>query len=153
MEGRNDVLCFTTPPLENDLEVTGPVTLTLYVSSAPDTDFTGKLVDVFPDGRAMILTKGSCERATAPRSSTPHRSSPRSLHRLTIDLWSTANVFKTGHKIRLEVSDSNFPRFDRNSNTGGTIAEEPETEFVVAENTIYHDAEHPSHLTLPLIGR
>jgi putative CocE/NonD family hydrolase len=154
VESRPDVLCFTTPELERDTEVTGPVALTLYVaSSARDTDFTGKLVDVHPDGRAMILTEGilRARHRTAPAA--PEPLEPGAVYELRIDLWATANVFKAGHRIRLEVSSSNFPRFDRNTNTGGDIPTEGYGDLVVATNRIYHDAARPSHVVLPLIER
>jgi putative CocE/NonD family hydrolase len=151
VESRPDVLCFTTPALERDTEVTGPVTLTLYAaSSARDTDFTGKLVDVHPSGRAVILTEGILRARHRTAPSAPELLEPGTVYELRIDLWATANVFKAGHRIRLEVASSNFPRFDRNTNTGGDFDGD---EIVVAENRVYHDAGRPSHLTLPLIER
>lgn len=154
IETRADVLTYTSAVLARDLEVTGPVRLVLYVrSDAPDTDFTGKLCDVHPDGRAMILTDGILraryrESFTAPR---PLRAGE--IHRLEIDLVATANVFRAGHRIRLEVSSSNFPRFDRNTNTGGVIARESAADFRIAHNEIWHDESHASHLVLPVIAR
>lgn len=154
IEARADVLTYTSAVLARDLEVTGPVRLVLYVrSDAPDTDFTGKLCDVHPDGRAMILTDGILrvryrESFTAPR---PLRAGE--IHRLEIDLVATANVFRAGHRIRLEVSSSNFPRFDRNTNTGGVIARESAADFRIAHNEIWHDEGHASHLVLPVIAR
>ena len=153
-EARRDVLTFTTPPLERSVEVTGPVTLTLFVSSsAPDTDFTGKLVDVHPDGRAVILTEGILRVRYRHSLSEAQLMTPGEVYRLTIDLWATANVFRPGHRIRLDVSSSNFPRFDRNSNTGGTIAHERECDFVAAVNRVFHDRDHASHIVLPIISR
>jgi putative CocE/NonD family hydrolase len=154
VEEREDVLCYTTPPLEWPVEVTGPVELVVYVSSsAPDTDFTGKLVDVHPDGRAEILTDGILRARYRESLSQPALLEPDSVYALHIDLGATSNVFKAGHRIRLEVSSSNFPRFDRNSNTGGTIAIEGKEDFVVAENRVYHSGLYASHLVLPLIER
>jgi putative CocE/NonD family hydrolase len=154
VESRRDVLCFTTAPLQEELEVTGPVTLTLFASSsAVDTDFTGKLVDVHPSGRAVILTEGILRARYRNSMATPELMTPGETYELAIDLWATANVFKAGHRIRLEVSSSNFPRFDRNSNTGGTIAEERESDFVVAVNRVFHDRARPSYVTLPVIDR
>jgi putative CocE/NonD family hydrolase len=119
--------------------------------TAPDTDFTGKLVDVYPDGRAMILTEGIL-RARYPNSSTElELMEPGKIYELSLNLWATANVFLPGHRIRLEVSSSNFPRFDRNSNTGGDIVSETADQYQTAVNRIFHDAAHPSHLILPLI--
>ncbi len=154
VESRADVLCYTSAVLEEDLEVTGPVSLVLYVrSSARDTDFTGKLVDVHPDGRAMILTDGILRARYRGGFDRPESLTPGTVYRLEIDLVATANVFRAGHRIRLEVSSSNFPRFDRNTNTGGVIATETADDFIVATNEVLHDAAHPSHLLLPVIAR
>lgn len=154
VEARQDVLVYTTAPLACDLEVIGPVELTLYVaSSARDTDFTGKVVDVYPDGRALLLTDGIL-RARYRRSFSQTELLERdTVYELHVDLVATANVFLAGHRIRLEVSSSNFPRFDRNSNTGGPIARETEAESVIAINQIFHDRQHPSTLRLPIIER
>jgi putative CocE/NonD family hydrolase len=154
VEARADVLCFTTPVLEQSVEVTGHVTLVLHVSSsAPDTDFTGKLVDVQPDGRAILLCEG-IQRARYRKSLTdPRPMEPGTVQELTIDLNVTANVFLPGHRIRLEVSSSNFPRYDRNTNTGGDIATEGEADLAVAVNRVHHGSNHPSRLVLPLVER
>jgi putative CocE/NonD family hydrolase len=150
IERRADVLVFTTPPLTQDLEVTGPVRVLLYAStSAPDTDFTAKLVDVFPTGEARNLTDGilrlryrqSLDKAELARSG--------EIYKLTIDAGVTSNVFLKGHRLRVEISSSNFPRFDRNPNTGRAIADE--TALRTASQTIYHDREHPSRIILPVI--
>lgn len=152
IEYREDVLVYTTPPLAEDTEVTGPVVVTLYAAStAVDTDFTAKLVDVHPSGFAQNLTDG-IQRARY-RNSTAHPEpiEPGTVYAYRIDLWATSNVFKAGHCIRLEISSSNFPRFDRNPNTGGNLA--TETELLPAIQTICHDGSHPSHVLLPLIPR
>jgi len=154
VEMRHDVLCYTTPPVARPLEVTGPVELILYVSSsARDTDFTGKLVDVAPDGRAEILTEGILRARYRASFSRPEPLKPGRIYELHLDLWATANVFAVGHCVRLEVSSSNFPRFDRNTNTGGTIAREGADDVVQAVNHVYHDRTHPSHVLLPVIER
>jgi putative CocE/NonD family hydrolase len=154
VEAREDVLCYSTPILEKPVEVTGPIELVLFVSSsARDTDFTGKLVDVYPDGRALILTDGILRARYRESFSQPKLMEPEQIYELHLDLWATSNVFKSGHRIRLEVSSSNFPRFDRNTNTGRTIETETEQDFVQAVNRIYHDAAYPSHLILPIIER
>ncbi len=149
-EARDDVLVYSTAPLAQDLEVTGPVSLEIYAtSSAVDTDFTGKLVDVWPNGFAQNLTEGILRARYRDSQETPALINPGQVYSLALDLWSTSNVFKKGHVIRLEVSSSNFPRFDRNLNTG-----EPNgtgTRFVTAKNTILHDATHPSALVLPIV--
>jgi putative CocE/NonD family hydrolase len=154
VEARDDVLVYSTPPLEKPIEVTGPVTLQLFVaSSARDTDFTGKLVDVFPDGRAITLTDGAL-RARYHRSFTePELLEPNTVYELRIDLWATSNVFLTGHRIRLEVSSSNFPKLGRNTNTGGTIASEGLDRCLPAINQVFHNNAHPSRLILPIIER
>lgn len=154
LEERADVLCYTTPPLEHPVEVTGPIQLVLAVaSSALDTDFTGKLVDVHPDGRAEILCDGIL-RARYRRSPVrPAMMEPGHIYELRIELGATANVFKAGHRMRLEVSSSNFPRFERNTNTGGDIITERAEDVRPAVNRVYHDRAHPSYLILPIIER
>lgn len=150
VESRADVLVYSTEPLAEDTEVTGPITLTLYAaSSAPDTDFTAKLVDVGPCGFARNLTDGIIRARFRESSSEEKLLSPGEVTEFTIDLWSTANVFKAGHRIRLEVSSSNFPRFDRNPNTGHPLFADAETRPAV--QTVMHNRAHPSHLTLPLV--
>jgi uncharacterized protein len=151
VEARPDVLVYSTEPLAEDLEVTGPVTLDLFAkTSAADTDFTAKLVDVGPDGSAINLTEGIL-RARYRESTTgaPKPITPGEVYEYKIDLWSTSNVFLKGHRIRLEVSSSNFPRFDRNLNTGKDDASDGE--MVKATNTVLHDAAHPSALILPVV--
>lgn len=152
VEERRDVLCYTTPPLAQPLEVIGPVQLVLYVSSsAPDTDFTGKLVDVFPDGRAINLTDGILRVRYRESLTEPSLMRPGEVYRIRVDLVATANLFGAGHRIRLEVSSSNFPRFDRNTNTGGSIAEEKEADMTPAVNRVHHSRSYPSQLILPVI--
>jgi putative CocE/NonD family hydrolase len=151
-EAREDVLVFTTPAFTQDFEVTGPVSLELYAtSSAVDTDFTGKLVDVWPNGFAQNLTDGILRMRYRNSPEKPEFMNPGETYKFTIDLWSTSNVFKAGHKLRLEISSSNFPRFDRNLNTGKPAAFS--SRMVKATNTIFHDREHPSALVLPVVPR
>src|SRR5262249_25274602 len=123
VEARPDVLVYTSAPVVQDLEVTGPVVVKLYAaSSAPATDFTAKLVDVRPDGYAPNLQSG-IELARFRRSkTTPSFLTPGEVEEFTIDLWATSQVFKAGHCIRVEISSSNFPLWDRNPNTGGPVA-------------------------------
>jgi uncharacterized protein len=150
-ENRNDVLVYSTKPVGEDVEVTGPVTLELWVkSSAVDTDFTAKLVDVSPDGFAMNLTDGILRMRYRDSQERVKLMNPGQIYRILVDLWATSNVFKKGHVLRLEVSSSNFPRFDRNLNTGAEQA--TSRDFISATNTILHDAEHPSALLLPVIA-
>ena len=126
------------------------MSLTLYASSsATDTDFTSTLVDVHPDGAAIILCEGILRARFQESIERPVLMEPGTVYELRIDMWETSIVFKAGHRIRLEVSSSNFPRFDRNPNTG----HQPglDAEMRVADQTVYHDATRPSHLTLPVI--
>lgn len=149
-EDRDDILVFSTPPLESDLEVTGPLELILHAaSSAVNTDFTGKLVDVHPDGKAIYIRDGIIRASfrNGPRNTSNIQ--PGKIYEYHIDLWATSNVFKKGHRIRVEISSSNFPRFDRNLNTGGNFA--TETKWVKAEQTIYHSGKYPSCMVLPVI--
>ncbi len=152
VEARSDVLVYSTPPLEEDVEVTGPITLDLFAkSSAVDTDFTGKLVDVAPDGTAINLTEGILRARYRESMSTATPIVPGQVYEYKIDLWSTSKVFLKGHRIRLEVSSSNFPRFDRNLNTGKDAS--TDAAMVKATNTILHDQQHPSVLILPVVPR
>lgn len=154
VEERPDVLCFSTPVLDEPVEVTGHVSLVLHVaSSARDTDFTGKLVDVFPDGRAIYLTDGILRARYRSSLAEPELLEAGHVYEITLDLAVTSNVFLPGHRIRLEVSSSNFPRYDRNTNTGGVIAEESLDQAVVAVNDVLHGPSHPSRLVLPVIRR
>ena len=154
VELRDDVLVYSTLVLDRPVEVIGPIELRLFVaSSARDTDFTGKLVDVYPDGRAMILTEGILRARYRTSMTEPELLEPDAIYELRLDLWATANVFLPGHHIRLEVASSNFPRFARNSNTGGEIASEAASHYRPVINRIFHDAAHPSRLILPIIER
>ncbi|WP_242904785.1 CocE/NonD family hydrolase [Actinomadura terrae] len=149
IEQRPDVLVYNTPTLEKDTEVTGPISVTLYASSsAKDTDFTAKLTDVAQDGTSMLIQYG-IQRARY-RDSLEHPSliKPGKVYKYTIKIWPTGNVFKAGHKLRLEISSSNFPMYDRNPNTGKEFGTDRHTR--VADQTIYHDADHPSSITLPI---
>ena len=148
VEERSDVLVYTSPALERDLEIAGRVTLVLYGScSAPDCDWTAKLVDVFPDGRAFNLADGilraryRCSRARAELLE------PGRIYEFRIDLWSIANRFRRGHRVRLEIAASNFPAYARNAQTGNDPA--TDVELRVAALSVRHDAEYPSHLMLP----
>lgn len=150
VEDRKDILAYSTPAFTQDTEVTGPVTLDLYAStSAVDTDFTAKLVDVWPNGFAQNLTEGILRLRYRNSQEAPELAKPGEIYHLKIDVWSTSNVFLVGHRLRLEISSSNSPRFDRNLNTGEDQAHA--THLVTATNTIYHDRQHPSALILPII--
>ena len=152
IESRPDVLVYSTPPLDSDVEVTGPVTLDLFAkSSAVDTDFTAKLVDVWPNGFAQNLTEGILRASYRESTAVAKPIVPGKVYEYKIDLWSTSNVFLKGHRIRLEVSSSNFPRFDRNLNTGKSAS--TSDVFVKATNKILHDPAHPSALVLPVVPK
>jgi len=150
VEQRPDVLVFTSPPLTQDLEVTGQTQVVLYAStSAADTDFTAKLVDVFPTGEARNLSDGILRLRYRNSLAKAELAHPGEIYKLTIDAGVTSNVFLKGHRVRVEISSSNFPRFDRNPNTGRPIADE--TTLRKAFQTIYHDRTHPSRVLLPVI--
>ncbi|MGA7350351.1 MAG: CocE/NonD family hydrolase, partial [Acidobacteriaceae bacterium] len=150
VENREDVLVYTTPAFKEDTEVTGPITLEIYVSSsAVDTDFTGKVVDVGPQGFARNLTEGILRARYRSSMEKAELMNPGEVYKLTLNLWSTSNVFLAGHKLRLEVSSSNFPRFDRNLNTGGNNFDV--THGVVAHNQVHHSSAWPSSITLSVV--
>ena len=152
VEARPDVLVYSTPELANDLEVTGPIRLELFAkSSAVDTDFVAKLVDAAPDGFAQNLTEGIVRARFRNSQQIPELLKPGEIYKFSIDLWATSNVFRRGHRLRLEIASSNFPRFDRNSNTGDDSAHSQK--LVPAENVVVHDADHPSTLILPIVPR
>jgi len=150
IEARSDVLVYSTPPFAQDVEVTGPVSVEVYAkSSAVDTDFTAKLVDVGSDGFAQDLTEGIIRARYRDSQEKPDLLHPGQIYKLHINAWSTSNVFRKGHILRLEISSSNSPRFDRNLNTGEQAASGQK--YVSATNTVYHDAGHPSALILPIV--
>ncbi|MGQ4809646.1 Cocaine esterase [Candidatus Entotheonellaceae bacterium PAL068K] len=152
IQDRPDVLVYSTPPLEREIEVTGPITVTLWATStASDTDFTAKLVDVHPNGYAQNLTDGILRARYRESTKQQYLIDPGCLYEYSIDLWATSNVFKAGHAVRVEISSSNFPRFDRNPNTGRALGQD--AALRPALQTVYHDRDHPSHLTLPVIPR
>lgn len=151
IENRDDVLCFTTTPLSSDVEVTGPLAVKLWASTnATDTDFVARLVDVHPDGFAQNLNDGII-RARFRNGETPELLEPDKPYEFTINLWATSNVFKAGHRIRLDITSSNFPRWDRNLNTGAEYGTDSIPQ--IAHQTILHDADHPSCVVLPIIPR
>jgi putative CocE/NonD family hydrolase len=150
LERRDDVLVYTGPILDRDLELTGPVTMVLYASSsARDTDFTAKLVDVYPDGRAIHISEGILRARHRKSLRTVEFLQPGEPDEFRIQMAPTSNVFLKGHRLRLEISSSNFPRFDRNLNTGEDIA--TGTRWEVARQTVLHNSRYPSHVVLPVI--
>ncbi|MEC9269694.1 MAG: CocE/NonD family hydrolase, partial [Actinomycetota bacterium] len=150
VENRPDVLVYTGDILETELEVTGPIKVVLFAeSSALDTDFTAKLVDVHPNGYAQNIIDGMIRCRYRHSREQPTLMRPGEITELEIDLWATSHVFLAGHRIRLDISSSNFPRFDRNLNTGGDQARG--TTWTVARQKVHHNAQYQSHIMLPVI--
>jgi len=156
LSSRPDILVFQTIPLEQDIEVTGPITVTLWISSeAVDTDFTAKLIDVYPpsedypEGYALNITDGIIRAKFRNSWNTPEFLDPGEIYQLNIELYPTSNLFSTNHRIRLDISSSNFPRLDVNGNTGNNPGIDQVR--IATKNTVYQDLKHPSHITLPMI--
>ena len=156
LSAREDVLVFQTEPLSENLEVTGEIIVKLWISSsAVDTDFTAKLIDVypsstdFPEGFDLNIVDGIKRTRFRESLNKEVLMQPGTIYPLEIKLYPTSNVFKKGHRIRLDISSSNFPRFDVNPNTGEKLNYNDRKKIAI--NTIYHDAEHPSYVELPLI--
>ena len=150
VEDRGDVLVFTTKALEEPLEITGHLTVKLWVSSdAPDTDFTAKLTDVYPDGRSMLVADGTRRVRYRDSLSEPELLPPGEVAEFSIDLWSTSLIVNTGHRLRVAVSSSNYPRFSANPNTGAATDEGDGKR--VARNTVYVGGERASHIVLPVV--
>jgi putative CocE/NonD family hydrolase len=148
VQKRSDVLVYTTPLLENELDVVGPLRMVLYASSsARDTDFVVRLSDVFPDGRAIQIQSGILRARYRALDGDPQLLEPGKVYRFEIDLWATANRFKVGHRLRVDIASADFPRYDRNSNRGGEPGEP-----IAARQTIYHDEERHSHLTVSVLS-
>ncbi|MGZ3630614.1 MAG: CocE/NonD family hydrolase [Ktedonobacteraceae bacterium] len=152
IERRDDVLVYMTEPLKEEIEVTGPIRVNLYASSsAPDTDFMAKLVDILPSGFVQRLCDGMVRARFRDGMDRPSLIEPGKIYKFSIDCWNTSQVFKTGHRIGLEISSSAFPKFDRNLNTGAPLG--VTTKMAIAEQMIYHDVEHPSAMVLPIIPK
>ena len=153
MEARADILVYTTEPFKEGTEVSGPITPTLYVSSdAKDTDFTVKVLDVYPDGRAYNLDESIQRMRYREGYETPPVWMEKGkVYKVTLQPLTTSNYFAPGHRLLIEVSSSNFPRFDRNLNTGGSNHDE--AEGVVAHNTVHHSKEYPSQVTITVVKR
>ena len=149
-EMRNDVLCYTSAPMAQDMEVTGPIKVVLYAATdGLDTDWTAKLVDVSPSGYAMNLCDGIIRARYRDSFKEPELLEPNQTYEYQIDVGVTGNVFKRGHRVRLEISSSNFPRYDRNLNTGQDNGSS--TEIRQAHQEIFHSSARPSHIVLPVI--
>ncbi|HJN30758.1 MAG TPA: CocE/NonD family hydrolase [Candidatus Latescibacteria bacterium] len=149
-EMRGDVLCYTSDPLSGDLQVIGPIEVVLFAATdGLDTDWTAKLVDVFPNGYAMNLCDGIVRARYRESRETPSLLEAGTIYEYRIEVGVTGNVFQVGHRLRLEISSSNFPRFDRNPNTGNTYG--VDAQLRVAHQTVHHSADHPSHVRIPVI--
>jgi uncharacterized protein len=149
VEGRDDVLVFTTAPLTDAVEVIGRVRLHAYVSTTGhDTDVVARLIDVHPDGLAQRLCDGIVRLRYREGMREALKVEPGDVYEVEVDMWDTAHRFLAGHAIRLDVMSSAFPKYDRNLGTGGDMV--TETDGVVVTNTLHHDAEHPSRLLLPV---
>ncbi len=149
-EMRSDVLCYTSAPLEEGMEVTGPIKVVLFAATdGLDTDWTAKLADVSPSGYAMNLCDGIVRARYREDRSNPKLLEPDRIYEYEIEVGVTGNVFRKGHCIRVEISSSNFPRFDRNPNTGHRFGRD--TELRSAQQTVFHNTLHPSHIVLPVI--
>jgi uncharacterized protein len=152
IEDREDVLVFSTPPLEHDVEVTGPIVAQLWASSsARDADWVVKVCDVYPDGYAFRLSDGMIRARYRRSQAQPLPLEPGRVENYVIELLPTSNLFRRGHRIRVEVASANFPAFDRNLNTGNALG--TDEAGVPAVQLLYHDAERPSHVVLPIIPR
>jgi putative CocE/NonD family hydrolase len=153
MEAREDILVYTTEPFKEATEVTGPITPTLYVSSdAKDTDFTVKVLDVYPDGRAYNLDESIQRMRYRDGYDRPLAwMEAGKVYKVTLQPLTTSNHFPAGHRLRIEVSSSNFPRFDRNLNTGGNNYDE--SKGVVAHNAVHHSKQYPSQITVTVVKR
>ena len=150
VESRNDVLVYTSDVIEEEIEVTGPVKVVLYASSdALDTDFVAKLVDVYPDGKAYNMAEGILRARYREGLDQPKLLEPGKVYKLEIDLVGTSVAFQKGHRIRVDVTSSHFPQFDRNPNTGEPFA--TSTTVKRARQTIHHSSQQPSHIVLPVI--
>ncbi|MFC9665592.1 CocE/NonD family hydrolase [Nocardia sp. NPDC127606] len=154
VDGRADVLCYTSAVLTEPVEVTGFVELKVFVSaSTVDTDITAKLVDVAPDGLALNLCDGALRLRYRSDLSDPMLMIPGEIYEVTVSMSVTSNVFLPGHRIRLDISASNFPRYDRNSNTGGAISFESLDDMIPSDVSIHHGGIRPSRLILPIVER
>lgn len=152
VEKRKDVLVYSSPVLKENLEITGPITATIYATStARDTDFTAALVDVFPDDYGQLIQEGIVRARYHNPQAGCSLIEPGKVYEYSIDLWATSYVVKAGHRLRVEISSSNFDRYDRNPNTGDEFG--LNTNVIVAEQTIFHNLTFASHITLPIIPR
>lgn len=154
VERFKDVLCFTSDPVREPLEVTGPIRVVLWAATtAVDTDWVAKLIDVYPDGRALNLTEGILRASFRNNLSSPVPLERDHIYEYSINVRATSNVFLPGHRIRVDISSASFPQWDRNSNTGMPLGTVRLSQLLTATQTVFHDANHPSHVMLPIIPR
>lgn len=154
VERRPDVLVYTSSPLPEPMEVTGHLTVRLHASSsARDTDFVARLMDVYPDGRSVLLAEGIVRARFRDGYESPDFIEPDTVYEYTIDLVATSNVFAPGHRVRVIITSSSFPRFDANANTGNAIGKDGPEDLRLALQTVFHDHEHPSRVSLPVVWR
>ena len=152
IQRRPDVLTFTTDILTEDMEITGPISATIWASSdAKDTDFTATLTDLEPDGKAIALCEGIVRARFRNGTENPQMMVPGEIYKFEIDMWNTSNSFIKGHRIRIEISSSNFPRYNRNLNSGNPIASD--IDITLANQTVYHGIQYPSYINLPVIPK
>ncbi len=152
IQRRPDVLTFTTDILNEDMEITGPISATIWASSdAKDTDFTATLTDLEPDGKAIALCEGIVRARFRNGTENPQMMVPGEIYKFEIDMWNTSNSFIKGHRIRIEISSSNFPRYNRNLNSGNPIASD--IDISIANQTVYHGIQYPSYINLPVIPK
>ncbi|MQG37389.1 MAG: CocE/NonD family hydrolase [SAR202 cluster bacterium] len=152
IQRRPDVLTFTTDVLTEDMEITGPISATIWASSdAKDTDFTATLTDLEPDGKAIALCEGIVRARFRNGTENPEMMVPGEIYQFEIDMWNTSNNFNKGHRIRIEISSSNFPRYNRNLNSGNPIASD--SNINIANQTVYHGSKYPSYVNLPVIPK
>jgi putative CocE/NonD family hydrolase len=153
VEARDDVLVFTSEPLASDYEVIGPLEAVLFASTdARDTDFVVKLCDVDPEGGSRILAEGVIRARFRNGYDAEELIEPGAVLEYRVDLVATANTFLAGHRIRVDVTSSSFPRFDRNPNTGRPLGADGPEDLLVAHQTIFHDTVRPSHIVLPVVS-
>jgi putative CocE/NonD family hydrolase len=154
VEQWKDVLCFTSEPVTATLEVTGPVSVNLWAAtSAVDTDWIARLVDVYPDGRAINLTAGILRARYRESLEFPKLIERDTVYEYHINLRATSNAFLPGHRLRVDIQSSSYPHWDRNPNTGQAFGESTISDVETATQTVFHDAARPSHVTLPVVSR
>jgi len=152
LAAREDVLIFETETLQEDLEITGDISLELFASSsAIDTDFTAAIVDVYPDGYSLLIQEGILRASHRNKNENPSHINPDKIYKFNVDLWSTSYIIPAGHKLRLEISSSNFPRFARNLNNGEPFG--MSDKLMIAEQAIYYGEQYPSRLLLPVMNK